>query len=549
MATDAEIDALYESTLKPRLAALEGLRREVKGYVRKAGVVVGIPGAILFFNGLIGLALPESLEWLPMAVGILGLFAGVAFAGYRYLLPGFAAFTNYRVRFKHEVAAEVFRIVCPSGAYAPLEGIAESVFDEPGIFSTTGTYTSDDRVRGRIGQTPFEAADVDRHYSTGGKNSRRVYVFRGLFFHIDFNKRLRGTTLVDPVGAEARAFGDRSALTQVTIENPEFAAKYTVYATDEVEARYILTPAMMERILALQARTSHPVFLGFKHNRAFLGVHYGRALFEPGIAASTSVEAIHEMAAHFALAEGIVHELDLNTRIWTKEVDDSLLHAPDAPADDPLDEIVKQGNVTPEQIWEAATRATNATGDEGAEDAVVDMPPGTRIRLDRTGQGLVVDYGIGVGFIVALVLWAAAVALAVASARLLPEALDLPPLRPALAWLPEVPVASPLVESLPIAWFVGASVVGSIAFLMWALRVRKVEIAPDAVRIWRGLRPVPRTYPRPLYGKVVRVENAVYVGKSEGLNLINASASPMLGQGEAPWVAASMRQALRQTLR
>jgi hypothetical protein len=84
---------------------------------------------------------------------------------------------------------------------------------------------------------------------------------------------------------------------------------------------------------------------------------------------------------------------------------------------------------------------------------------------------------------------------------------------------------------------------------MWALRVRKVEIAPDAVRIWRGLRPVPRTYPRPLYGKVVRVENAVYVGKSEGLNLINASASPMLGQGEAPWVAASMRQALRQTLR
>ena len=43
MASDAEIDALYESTLKPRLAALEGLRHEVKGYVTRAALVVGVP--------------------------------------------------------------------------------------------------------------------------------------------------------------------------------------------------------------------------------------------------------------------------------------------------------------------------------------------------------------------------------------------------------------------------------------------------------------------------------------------------------------------------
>jgi hypothetical protein len=44
MATDAEIDALYESTLKPRLESLEGLRREVKSYIVKAAVVVGSSG-------------------------------------------------------------------------------------------------------------------------------------------------------------------------------------------------------------------------------------------------------------------------------------------------------------------------------------------------------------------------------------------------------------------------------------------------------------------------------------------------------------------------
>lgn len=549
MATDAEIDALYASTLKPRLDALEGVRREVKSYATKAAVLVGIPAAVLFFNGLIALALPDSLQWLPTAVGFVGVFAAAAIAGVKFLIPGFTAFTNYRVRYKHEVAAEVFRIVCPSADYAPLEGIAESVFDEPGIFATHGRYKSDDRVRGRIGQTPFEAADVDRHYSTGGKNSRTVYVFRGLFFHIDFNKRLRGTTLVDPANGDASSIGDRSDLTRVALENPAFDEKFRVYSSDEVEARYILTPAMMERILALQARTSRPVFLGFRNNRAFLGVHYGRALFEPGIAASTSVEAIHEMAAHFGLAEGIVTELDLNTRIWTKDVDDSLLHAPDAPGSlDPLDEAARHGGLTQEGLWAAAMQAAGGTSDEDA-DAGAAEPPSTGVRLEHTGQGLVVHYGLGATFYSALTVWLVTVAVAVASARLIPAGLELPQLAPFAAWLPDVPVVSGYVSSFPVAWFAGAAFVGPFAFLMWAFRVRKVEIAPDAVRIWRGLRPMARTYPRPLYGKIVRIDNAVYVGKSEGLNLVNASASPMLSEGEAPWVAAQMRRALRQTAR
>jgi hypothetical protein len=42
MVTDADIDALYESTLKPRLESLEGLRHEVKGYVARAAILVGI---------------------------------------------------------------------------------------------------------------------------------------------------------------------------------------------------------------------------------------------------------------------------------------------------------------------------------------------------------------------------------------------------------------------------------------------------------------------------------------------------------------------------
>ena len=74
-------------------------------------------------------------------------------------------------------------------------------------------------------------------------------------------------------------------------------------------------------------------------------------------------------------------------------------------------------------------------------------------------------------------------------------------------------------------------------------------MTPSEVRISRGLRPWPRTYARPQYGKVVRVDKAVFVGKTEGLNLINASASPMLSDAEARWVAAELRRAIRATAR
>lgn len=550
MASAAEIDALYESTLRPRLAALEALRLEVKGYATKALLLIGIPAVALWANDFIALALPDGLDWLPMAVGFVALFAAVGIAGFKYALPGFAAYANYRVRFKQEVAAEVFRMVCPTAQYSPLEGLRQEVFDEPGLFSTHGNFNSDDRVRGVIGQTPFEAAEVSRKYSTGGKNSRTVVVFHGLFFHLDFNKRLTGTTVVSPRGASSETIGDRGGLTEIALEDPRFTEAFRVHASDEVEARYILTPGMMERIVGLRERTGRTVYLAFKNNRAYLGVHYGRDLFEPGIRESTSVEAIHEMAEHFAVAEGIVGELDLNTRIWTKDVDSSLLHAPQPVEPDTIFErAAKSGGLTAETLWKAALEASTTANAAPDVDCPVAAPAETAIVVERLGEAVAVQYGLPTSFWITLALWTALVALALAALRRVPESLDLPQLAGATAWIPEMAWASPLVSHVPIAWFAGSAVIGLFLFLMWALRVRRVEVAADAVRVWRGLRPLPRTYARPPYGTVVRVDNAVFVGKSGGFSLINVSASPILTPEEARWITSTLTQAMRTAVR
>ena len=86
--------------------------------------------------------------------------------------------------------------------------------------------------------------------------------------------------------------------------------------------------------------------------------------------------------------------------------------------------------------------------------------------------------------------------------------------------------------------------------MWWLLRVRRVVIRPDAVLISRGLRPMPRRYSRPAYGRVVRVDKAVYVGKVGSSGLMNPSASPILRSAdEAKWIAAEIRRAPRETSR
>jgi hypothetical protein len=73
-------------------------------------------------------------------------------------------------------------------------------------------------------------------------------------------------------------------------------------------------------------------------------------------------------------------------------------------------------------------------------------------------------------------------------------------------------------------------------------------ITREHVLISRGLRPLPRRYRRPPYGRIVRMDRAVYVGKVGDSGVMNPSASPMLGsEDEAKWIAAEMRRALRHT--
>lgn len=110
----------------------------------------------------------------------------------------------------------------------------------------------------------------------GGRADNAMMQFRGMFTWVDLEKTLPGSVIVLPDHIEGRLgymaktvqqLGNSRAEKLVTMEDPAFEEHYAVYASDEVLARYVLTPAMMLRLTQLRERFGRDVMVSFIRNR------------------------------------------------------------------------------------------------------------------------------------------------------------------------------------------------------------------------------------------------------------------------------------------
>ena len=76
----------------------------------------------------------------------------------------------------------------------------------------------------------------------------------------------------------------------------------------------------MERILKFSQKMKNPVFFSFYASSLYIVIPYKKRLFEPRLLSSMiSFKTICEYHEILRLSLAIVNDLNLNTRIWTKE--------------------------------------------------------------------------------------------------------------------------------------------------------------------------------------------------------------------------------------
>jgi len=209
------------------------------------------------------------------------------------------------------------------------------LYMESNIFMTSpDRCTGEDHVSGRIGETNLEFSELQTEYRTetrdknGNLQESWHVIFKGLFLVADFNKNFTGCTVVLPDTAE-RLFGFIGKAIQsmnvmrgklIKLEDPEFEKYFVVYGEDQIMARYILSTSLMERITEFRKKTNRPIYLSFVNSKVFVAITHTENMFEPKLFSSiVDFDVIRKYYDDLELGAGIVEELDLNTRIWTKE--------------------------------------------------------------------------------------------------------------------------------------------------------------------------------------------------------------------------------------
>jgi hypothetical protein len=342
MKTLAELQAFYESDLLPDLQEMESLRLKKRKQIRILEYIM------------------KPLIFAPAGLLVIGtmtgedIFDAILFQFF-YMIFIFIAFVFIRTRlsnsynppeFKTRIMDRIVQFIDDELTYEPKNCIAWDDFLNSGIFyyDKNTFYNGDDLVKGSIGRTSFAFSEIITYgliQDPKGRDADTVYsIFHGLFFIADFNKKFKGKTFVFPRKRKRKRerlrgkhfrfffpfFPDwihvifyrmkKNYGELVRLEDPRFEKSFVVYGSDQIEARYILSTALMRRICDYREKTKKNIYISFVDNRVHVGIYYGHNLFETDVYTSLDFGLIREYYEDMAHVIGIVEDLHLNTRIW-----------------------------------------------------------------------------------------------------------------------------------------------------------------------------------------------------------------------------------------
>ena len=176
-------------------------------------------------------------------------------------------------------------------------------------------YSGNDLIFGQIEGVRVKFSDVEAisiKEDLHGNKTHRV-LFAGLLFVADFPKRLKGVTQICSGTDDFKDYGGKRA----RMDDAEFERYFRVYATDQIEARYALTPSLMESLKLLKMRFHRPINIVLTGDKICMAIRTGRDNFEPDLRRPL----VGKGANRFYKDEiggflRIVEELRLNRKIW-----------------------------------------------------------------------------------------------------------------------------------------------------------------------------------------------------------------------------------------
>ena len=319
MKSKSELTDFYYKALFPSLKMLEKDRVQLSHRLITVGLIFTI---VIFLTSFILYGFVQENN--------IFIFASFAYTVggtiiYKYLIK------DYTKEFKDKIIAPLIKALDKNLQYSPNYHVGNHHFTNSKIFtSKLDKLDGNDYIKGKIDDVNIEFSDLhaQSEYKDSKGNKHYQTIFQGLFIVTDFNKHFHAQTVILPDTAQS-TFGDylgnllqshnmgRNEL--VKMDSVAFEKEFVVYSSDQIEARYILSHTLMEKLLLFKKHSKHPLSLSFVGGKVYLAIAYNKDLFEPSIFHSLLKYKIAiEYVGTLHLAISIVEELKLNQKLWSK---------------------------------------------------------------------------------------------------------------------------------------------------------------------------------------------------------------------------------------
>ena len=242
---------------------------------------------------------------------------------------------DYEAFYKNVFVRAAIREVGPNFNYDPNAGISRKEFCRIGIYSPD-EFRAEDLISGTYNGVKFslsEAIDIpnDAKLNFGDsaalnllsaivfawETMKDMQAFSGSVLVCEFYKKFSGQTIVASRTLNTKFIGEKEQMDD-TLFNDEFR----VFTDDKVEARYLLTPAFMERLRELKIKFAGEmgVSAAFMDDKFYLFLNGAENKFETTLfSLPPSLEDAALIKKEISELLSIIDELNLSLDIFKQE--------------------------------------------------------------------------------------------------------------------------------------------------------------------------------------------------------------------------------------
>lgn len=315
--------------LQPQLPELDR-QRKLSRQKEAKNMVLPIIGLIMVVIGLYFFEV-EEIEWDPiyergtrkpdllmlglMLTGLVLFIQAFIFSSGRSL--------DYKDAYKDQLVGAFVEAIDPTFIGRPRSFIEKITFMRANFFphELINVYSGKNLIQGKRGSTDFRFSEVkikkDYNHTSG-------IIFKGLFFEADFHKHFKGRTIVKPRKRLDMLPFYRKRIRhidaeRISMEDVDFNRKFTVFSDDPVEARYLLSMSLMDDLISLRNRLNCKMYISFIGDNMYLAIKWKKKLFSRYWKLSANDEdLIYQYYEDLIFCLGLIDDLNLNTRIWSK---------------------------------------------------------------------------------------------------------------------------------------------------------------------------------------------------------------------------------------